>query len=81
MVSQMLRLVYSGNNSSRYLDTNNFLRSIKNFNIDITRTALSAEVCAIHWQVAQGTSLENIYFFMSSDPASTQQGVHVYPPS
>jgi hypothetical protein len=48
--------------------------------MDITQTNLAAEVCAIHWQVAQGTSLENIYFIMSSDPASTQQGVSFVPP-
>lgn len=43
--------------------------------MDITRTQLDAQVCAIHWQVAQGTSLENIYFIMSSAARSTQQGV------
>lgn len=45
--------------------------------MDITRTAHNAEVSAIHWQVAQGTSLENIEFYMSFEPETTQQvGLH-----
>lgn len=36
----------------RYINTNNFLRSIKNFRMDITLTDPTAYVCAIHWQVA-----------------------------
>ncbi|KAF7872922.1 uncharacterized protein EAF02_008993 [Botrytis sinoallii] len=51
--------------------------SIKNFIMDITRTQLNAQVCAIHWQVAQGTSLENIHFVMSSEEGSTQQGIYM----
>jgi hypothetical protein len=60
-------------NLSRYLNTNNFLRSIRNFKMDITRTNPLAYVCAIHWQVAQGTSLENIIFYMMQDNITTQQ--------
>jgi hypothetical protein len=58
---------------ARYLNTNNFLRNIRNFKMDITRTDPTAYVCAIHWQVAQGTSLENIEFYMSQDAGTTQQ--------
>jgi len=61
---------------SRYLNTNNFLRSVRNFVIDIRQTPQDAQVCGIHWQVAQGTSLENIQFLMSDPsiyPQTTQQ--------
>lgn len=57
----------------RYLTTNNFLRSVRNFRMDITRTDPNAYVCAIHWQVAQGTNLENIDFYMSQANGTTQQ--------
>jgi len=60
-----------------YINQNNFLRNVKNFKIDITRTQWDAMVCAIHWQVAQGTTLENIEFHMSHDPQTTQQGIYM----
>lgn len=41
--------------------------------MDITRTDPNAYVCAIHWQVAQATSLENIIFHMMQDDTTTQQ--------
>lgn len=71
--------VYSGPGPTDewYLNTNNFLRSVKNFKIDITQTRWNAQVCAIHWQVAQGTSLENIEFHMSTEARTTQQGIYM----
>ncbi|CAG8390666.1 unnamed protein product [Penicillium salamii] len=70
--------VYVGGSEEWYINTNNFLRSIKNFKMDITRTDQSAYVCAIHWQVAQGTSLENIEFYMVQNVAeNTQQGIYM----
>ncbi|KAL4756108.1 pectate lyase superfamily protein-domain-containing protein [Aspergillus foveolatus] len=71
---------YVGDNAQWYLNQNNFLRSIKNFKIDIRLTDPSAYVCAIHWQVAQGSSLENIEFYMlynSDVPTNTQQGIYM----
>ena len=77
---------YTGEKTEYYLNTNNFLRSIRNFIIDIRATNQAAQVCGIHWQVAQATSLENIYFYMtdpSVNPATTQQVCHspenIYP--
>ncbi|KAK2846374.1 hypothetical protein FQN49_005788 [Arthroderma sp. PD_2] len=64
-----------GNGSEWYLNTNNFLRSIKNFKMDIRRTDPNAYICGIHWQVAQATSLENIEFYMMNDEKTTQQGI------
>ncbi|KAJ5613709.1 hypothetical protein N7528_007363 [Penicillium herquei] len=69
--------VYVGDQDEWYINTNNFLRSVRNFKIDITRTDQQAYICAIHWQVAQGTSLENIYFYMTQDAETTQQGVYM----
>ncbi|KAF7946088.1 uncharacterized protein EAE97_005126 [Botrytis byssoidea] len=69
--------VYIGTTEGWYLNTNNFLRSIKNFIMDITHTQLNAQICAIRWRVAQGTSLENIHFIMSSEEGSTQQGIYM----
>ncbi|EGX89976.1 LysM domain protein [Cordyceps militaris CM01] len=71
---------YIGDNVGWYLNTANFLRSIRNFKIDIRLTDPYAYVCAIHWQVAQGSSLENIEFYMLFNkdvPHSTQQGIYM----
>lgn len=65
--------IYNPDDGNRYINTNNFLRSVRNFKMDITRTDPNAYVCAIHWQVAQGTSLENIDFYMSQAAGNTQQ--------
>ncbi|KAH7309114.1 LysM domain protein [Stachybotrys elegans] len=71
---------YVDDNVGWYLNTANFLRSIKNFKIDIRLTDPYAYICAIHWQVAQATSLENIEFYMlynTEVPHSTQQGIYM----
>ncbi|RSL89261.1 hypothetical protein CDV31_015909 [Fusarium ambrosium] len=72
--------VYISDNEQWYLNTANFLRSIRNFKIDIRLTDPYAYVCAIHWQVAQATSLENIEFYMlynSEVAGNTQQGIYM----
>ncbi|KAH6696865.1 pectate lyase superfamily protein-domain-containing protein [Plectosphaerella plurivora] len=71
---------YVSDNESWYLNTANFLRSIRNFKIDIRLTDPYSYVCGIHWQVSQATSLENIEFFMlfnSDVPDNTQQGIYM----
>lgn len=42
---------YTGAQSEWYLNTNNFLRSIRNFIIDIRATPQAAQVCGVHWYV------------------------------
>ncbi|EPS32683.1 putative exo-beta-1,3-glucanase [Penicillium oxalicum 114-2] len=72
--------VYVSDNGGWYVNQNNFLRSVRNFRIDIRPTDPLAYICAIHWQVAQGTSLENIEFYMlynSDVPSNTQQGIYM----
>jgi hypothetical protein len=67
--------VYISNDAQWYLNQNNFLRSVKNFKIDIRLTDPNAYVCAIRWQVAQGTLLENIKFYALT--GTTQQGIYM----
>ncbi|CAG8040084.1 unnamed protein product [Penicillium olsonii] len=72
--------VYTSDGGEWYINQNNFLRSVRNFKIDIRPTDPSAYICGIHWQVAQGTSLENIEFYMlynSDVPTNTQQGIYM----
>ncbi|OIW28355.1 pectin lyase-like protein, partial [Coniochaeta ligniaria NRRL 30616] len=64
-----------GGSGAEYVPQNNFLRSVRNFIVDITNTPSDAYVCGIHWQVAQGTDLQNIDFYMK--PGTTQQGIYM----
>ncbi|KAL2752051.1 glycoside hydrolase family 55 protein [Sodiomyces alcalophilus JCM 7366] len=71
---------YVSENEGWYLNTANFLRSIRNFKIDIRLTDPTAYICGIHWQVSQATSLENIEFYMqfnTDNPDNTQQGIYM----
>eukprot|EP01125_Pyxidicula_operculata_P021932 TRINITY_DN8769_c0_g1_i1.p1 TRINITY_DN8769_c0_g1~~TRINITY_DN8769_c0_g1_i1.p1 ORF type:complete len:723 (-),score=182.65 TRINITY_DN8769_c0_g1_i1:110-2278(-) len=49
---------------------NNFFHSVRNFVIDMTECA---KCTGVHWQVAQATSLTNIYFKMGS--GTQNQGI------
>lgn len=49
----------------------NFYSQIRNFIIDITATDQGAYVAALHYQVAQATSLTNIKFFASQNAGTT----------
>ncbi|GFF99898.1 hypothetical protein IFM53868_10509 [Aspergillus udagawae] len=72
--------IYIADGEQWYINQNNFLRSIRNFKINIQLTDPSAYICAIHWQVAQGTSLKNIKFYMlynTNVPGNTQQGIYI----
>ncbi|KAL3496443.1 pectate lyase superfamily protein-domain-containing protein [Aspergillus germanicus] len=60
-----------GNGAEWYINQNNFLRQIRNFVIDI-RQATVEYPAGLHWQVAQGTSLQNIEFVQNT---GTQQGI------
>ncbi|OBT80414.1 hypothetical protein VF21_00738 [Pseudogymnoascus sp. 05NY08] len=72
--------VYISDNVEWYLNTANFLRSVRNFKIDIRPASPWSYLCGIHWQVAQATSLENIEFYMlyeSDVPGNNQQGIYM----
>ncbi|KIN03011.1 glycoside hydrolase family 55 protein, partial [Oidiodendron maius Zn] len=66
--------ITNGNGAEWYLDTANFYRQIRNFDIDISGVS-SANAIALHWQVAQATSLQNILFNARSGTHSTQVSI------
>lgn len=59
-----------------YGNTNNFFRQIRNFVIDLQKLDMSTGT-GLHWQVAQATSLQNIWFKMVENrtPGNKQQGI------
>ncbi|RYP21256.1 hypothetical protein DL767_009308 [Monosporascus sp. MG133] len=72
--------VYVSDDEEWYVNTANFLRSVRNFRIDIRPANPWSYLCGIHWQVAQATSLENIEFYMlyeSDVPGNNQQGIYM----
>ncbi|CAK7231571.1 hypothetical protein SEUCBS140593_007970 [Sporothrix eucalyptigena] len=67
-----------GNAKEWYIDTASFYRQIRNFRIDIRQASQSAQICGIHYQVAQATSLEFIELISTSikdNAKTTQQGI------
>ncbi|POR35855.1 Exo-beta-1,3-glucanase [Tolypocladium paradoxum] len=56
-----------------FINTANFYRQIRNFVIDIRNTDPNAYVAALHYQVAQATSLQFIEFFAKT--GTTQQAI------
>ncbi|PGH12173.1 hypothetical protein AJ79_04468 [Helicocarpus griseus UAMH5409] len=58
-----------------YVTTANFYRQIRNFRIDITATDQGAYVAALHYQIAQATSLAYVDFIVSTDSSTTQQAI------
>ncbi|PRP79978.1 glycoside hydrolase family 55 protein [Planoprotostelium fungivorum] len=66
---------YGPSGNSWFTNQNNFYRQIRNFIIDTTRVPAATNIVAVHWQVAQATSLTNIVFKMNSDSNSGHQGV------
>ncbi|TGJ81258.1 hypothetical protein E0Z10_g7506 [Xylaria hypoxylon] len=63
-----------GNPLEWYINTARFYGQIRNIRIDITATNPGAYVAAIHYQVAQATTLENVEIIASS--ATNQQGIY-----
>jgi len=58
---------------SWFQNQNNFWRHVRNFVIDMTLMPTNGQVNGIHWQVAQGTSLQNIVINMAENvPNNTQ---------
>ncbi|KAK5630292.1 hypothetical protein RRF57_006007 [Xylaria bambusicola] len=62
-----------GNALEWYINTARFYSQIRNIKIDITATNAGAYVAALHYQVAQATSLENVEIIANS--ATTQQAI------
>ncbi|KAK6527262.1 hypothetical protein TWF281_010450 [Arthrobotrys megalospora] len=71
-----------GNGTQWYINQSNFFRQIRNLVLNIT--AMPSVIrdggnewapTALHWQVAQATSLYNIHFIMSTAPGNNQVGI------
>ncbi|KAI0861353.1 glycoside hydrolase family 55 protein [Xylaria cubensis] len=63
-----------GNDNEWYINTARFYSQIRNIRIDITATNAGASVAALHYQVAQATTLESVEIIANS--ATTQQGIY-----
>ncbi|KAI9645912.1 hypothetical protein NHQ30_005349 [Ciborinia camelliae] len=57
-------------------DQSNFYRQVRNLLIDIEDTT-TASVAGLHWQVAQATSLTNVYVTASVAAGTTQMGMFI----
>jgi len=49
-----------GNDNEYYINTSRFYGQIRNIRIDITATNPTAYICAVHYQVAQATTIQNV---------------------
>ncbi|CAK7219716.1 hypothetical protein SBRCBS47491_003942 [Sporothrix bragantina] len=56
-----------------YINTARFYSQIRNLRIDITSTNKNAHICALHYQVAQATSIQNVELIANS--SNTQRGM------
>ncbi|KAL4733150.1 hypothetical protein BDV11DRAFT_175970 [Aspergillus similis] len=63
-----------GNDGEYYVNTAHFYSQIRNLRIDITDTDPNAYVCAIHYQIAQATSLQEVELIATT--GTTQQGIY-----
>lgn len=63
-----------GNDNEWYVNTASFYRQIRNLIIDITLTDPNAYICALHYQVAQATSIQ--YLDLVAKSGTTQQGIY-----
>ncbi|KAI1872594.1 hypothetical protein JX265_005474 [Neoarthrinium moseri] len=63
-----------GKDNEWYVNTASFYRQIRNLIIDITSTDANAYVCALHYQVAQATSIQNLLLIAKT--GTTQQGIY-----
>ncbi|CAK5264148.1 unnamed protein product [Mycena citricolor] len=64
-----------GSGVNWWTNQNNFFRSVRNFQIDVTAVPPNLYGTAIHWQVGQATSLINIDMKMSTAAGNLHQGV------
>ena len=53
----------------------NSFRSVRNFVIDVRQMPSSTSATGLHWQVAQATSLINIFVEMSTAKGNNHQGI------
>jgi hypothetical protein len=63
---------YGNGGNNWWTNQNNFYRQIRNFVIDMRNAPLGSGT-GIHWQVAQATSLQNLYFNCSTDNSDSNK--------
>ncbi|KAK4860839.1 hypothetical protein LT330_004570 [Penicillium expansum] len=63
------------NGDEWYIEQSNFYRQVRNFIIDIEETT-TANAAGLHWQIAQATSLTNVYISASSTAGTSQMGIY-----
>ncbi|PWY88961.1 exo-1,3-beta-D-glucanase [Aspergillus heteromorphus CBS 117.55] len=63
------------NGDEWYVEQSNFYRQVRNLIIDIHDTT-TAYAAGLHWQVAQATSLTNVYITASDASGTTQMGIY-----
>ncbi|KAF6782647.1 LysM domain-containing protein, partial [Colletotrichum sojae] len=78
MLTQFLQytgggLVADGLDQQWYINTANFYRQIRNLKIDVTQTRSAQKVAALHYQIAQATSLE--YVELIAMPGTQQRSI------
>ncbi|KAH9476293.1 putative glucan endo-1,3-beta-glucosidase [Psilocybe cubensis] len=67
-----------GGGAQYWTNQNNFHRSVRNFVIDVRRVpATKIQGTALHWQVAQATSLLNIVVHMSTASNTAHRGIYM----
>ncbi|KAI1295256.1 exo-1,3-beta-D-glucanase [Xylaria venustula] len=64
----------NSNGDEWYINQSNFYRQVRNFVIDIQDTT-TASVAGLHWQVAQATSLTNVFIYASTSSDTTAMGM------
>ncbi len=62
-----------GNAAEWYINTARFFSQIRNIRVDIKATDPNAYVCAIHYQVAQATSIQNVELIATTGTVSRSQ--------
>jgi glucan 1,3-beta-glucosidase len=70
-VPNTLTLTKPANSTSKQ---SNFYRQVRNLIIDI-RDSTVEKAAGLHWQVAQATSLTNVFIYASLDSDTTQMGM------
>lgn len=65
----------NGYGAQWYTNQDNFLRSVRNLIIDLRQIPASSSAIGLHWQVAQATSLINVFVEMSTAAGNSHQGL------
>lgn len=63
---------------SWWQNQNNFWRHVRNFVLDITDLPTQGAFHCLHWQVAQGTSVQNVVFNMATGDVNNTQWVGLF---